>query len=457
MRSLRRLFPHLFAGLLILAGPVSAEVTLAPLFQDHAVLQRGQPVSIWGSAAPGEAVRLRYRDWTADTTAGADGRWLAMLGPLTVGPAGELICAGRDNTLTRTDVVVGDVWLCSGQSNMQFPVRDALNARTEIAAAAEVADIRQFRVAFATASEPAVTVRGDWRRASPDTVGDFTAVGYFFAREYQRKTGVPVGLINASVGATAVESWIAATTLRADAHFSPALARWQEVLATYPARRADYEAQLATWERASGRERLELARHGTRKPALPIGPGHRNEPGSLFHAMIAPLAGYGLRGVLWYQGEANVTRTAEYAGLFTTLIRDWRQHWAEPELPFYFVQLAGHADPQPGADWPRLREAQASALALPATGMVTAIALGEAKDIHPLNKQDVGRRLAALALARLEGVSGPTAGPVFQGIEPAVPGSLRVRFTTANRALVARGAVLSGFGLAEADPQFDPA
>src|SRR6478752_7441658 len=229
MRSLRRLFPHLFAGLLILAGPVSAEVTLAPLFQDHAVLQRGQPVSVWGAAAPGEAVRLRYRDWTADTTAGADGRWLAVLGPLTPGPAGELVCQGRDNTLTRADVVVGDLWLCSGQSNMQFPVRDALNARAEIAVAAAVADIRQFRVAFATASEPAATVRGDWRRASPDTVGDFTAVGYFFAREMQRKTGVPVGLINASVGGTFIESWIASATLEADARFAAVMDRWEEV------------------------------------------------------------------------------------------------------------------------------------------------------------------------------------------------------------------------------------
>lgn len=449
--TLRLLF--LVAGYGLLVIPTSAEVTLASLFQDGAVLQRDEKISVWGAAEPGEAIRISYRAWSADTVADADGRWRVAFGPLAPGPAAELVVRGREQTLTRTNVVVGDVWLCSGQSNMQFAVRDALGGEAE-RNLAEFPPVRQFRVGFATASTPASTAQGAWRTAARDTVGDFTAVGYFFARDWQRHSGVPVGLINASVGGTAIESWIAADTLRADRRFIAVQDRWNAVLASHPAKQQDYRARLAAWESATGRERMELARRGSRKPQPPIGPGHRDEPGSLFHAMIAPLAGYGIRGVLWYQGEANATRADEYAELFTALIRDWRARWHEPALPFYFVQLAGYADPNPTAHWPALREAQARALTLPATGMVTAIDVGEQNDIHPANKATVGRRLAALAVARATDPSTPSPGPALRHSQIFPDGTVRLTF---DRPLARRDETPRGFIIAGDDRHFYPA
>ncbi|MCR6630427.1 MAG: sialate O-acetylesterase [Magnetospirillum sp.] len=282
------------ALLTALTGALHADVSLAPLFVDHAVLQRRVAVPVWGQALPGEAVRVEFREHAVATVADEGGRWRVQLPPMEAGAPGELVVTGK-NVLRLADVVVGEVWLCGGQSNMAFRVEEL--ERPEVIAEATNAQIRHFAVGFAVAASPAETAKGAWQICSPATVGKFTATGYYFARELQQRLGVPVGLINSSVGGTQIESWMSAEALASNPAFAVVQARWAAVIGDYPSQRRDYEAALAWWKKASGRERLESAKQGKRKPTPPRSALHRDAPASLFNAMINPLVPYALRGI----------------------------------------------------------------------------------------------------------------------------------------------------------------
>ena len=459
-------------ALLFLAAldlPARADVALAALFQDHVVLQRDQPVPIWGHAAPGEAVAVMFRGQTQHVLAGADGTWLVHLAPLggSATPA-ELVVAGR-NTVRVSDVLVGEVWLCSGQSNMEFPVLDPASRIFHLEqAAAEVAAadfplIRQFKVARAVAEKPTATLQGDWAVCSPATAGNFTAVGYFFARELSRRLGVPVGIINSTWGGTPIESWMSAEVLASDPAFAVVDQRWRQTLAGYPAKKPAAERALAAWQedeaiaKAAGETAHAAFLAAHRKPRQPRGPGDPWTPSGLFNGMIAPLKPYAWRGVLWYQGESNAEHAAEYRALFGAMITQWRHDWGRGDFPFYFVQLANYRVPADatGSTYAFLREAQAQTLALPATGMAVTIDIGNPENIHPGNKQAVGRRLALLALAQLHDLAGEWSGPVFASASREGP-AMRVRFTHA-ASLAARTAPLAGFALAGADRIFHSA
>jgi sialate O-acetylesterase len=445
-----------------------ADVTLAPLFHDHAVLQCDQPVPVWGQAEPGEAVTVAFGGQNLRTIAGVDGRWLVRLAPLPASshPA-ELVVTGK-NTVRATDVLVGEVWLCSGQSNMEFPVNDPKiayfkldNAAAEVAAA-DYPLIRQFKVARAVAAAPAASVRGDWAVCSPETVGQFTAAGYFFARDLHRKLGVPVGIINSTWGGTPVESWMSAQALAAP-EFHAVAARWQQMLAEFPSKKTEADAAIAAWNRAEAAAKANgPAAHAiflqqNRRPRLPRGPGDPWTPSGLFNGMIAPLVPAAFRGVLWYQGESNAERASEYRALFGTMITQWRETWARGNFPFYFVQLANYrlpSDPS-GATYAFLREAQAQTLALPNTGMAVTIDIGNPDDIHPGNKQEVGHRLALIAETNTYGCAGEASGPVVASVSRD-GAALRVKFTHAE-GLATRHASSTGFALAGADKVFHPA
>jgi sialate O-acetylesterase len=439
---------------LALGGTLAAEVTLAPLFTDHAVLQRHVEVPVWGRAAPGEVVTVHFRGHTARTTTLSDGTWRIALPPLERGEPAELVVSG-DNTLRCRDVLVGEVWLASGQSNMAFRLEEL--EKPEIVAAATDGQIREFSVPSATASAPAATLQGTWRVGGPATAGKFSAIGYYFARQLREHLGVPVGLVNASVGGTQIESWMSAEALAADPAFAVVHARWAAVVADYPRRLAEHEVALARWEAASGRERVALARQGQRKPVPPRRESHRDAPSSLFNAMVNPLVPFAVRGILWDQGGSNAARSGEYAALFKAHITDWRTRWGDPALPFLFVQDRNYRDPQsPGDHRAQLREAQAAALALPATGMAVTIDIGAPDDPHPRNKAEEGRRLALLALARVHDYPVIASGPVLRSV--AVDGALvRVRFETFGATLASRHDPLRGFALAGADGQYRPA
>jgi sialate O-acetylesterase len=425
-------------ALLLSLVTARANVTFSSLFSDHAVLQRDKPVSVWGRADPGEPVTVTFRGQSVGATADAAGRWTVILDAIPVQTEGADLAAAGKNRIVARDVVVGEVWLCSGQSNMEFVLRGpesrpGLGYRVEDADA-EVATaryplIRQYRVPRRVSSAPQADLGGAWQCCSPETAAGFTAVGYFFARTVVQKLGVPVGLVNSAYAGTPIEAWMSAAAFAS----SPGL------------------AAIRARERSGG---SAVAVPGMRSPPL----GSPSQPEGLFNGMVAPLIPYGLRGILWYQGESNAERAGEYRALFPAMIAAWREQFGQGDLPFYFVQLANFAPPgAPGrATWAYLREAQAEALSLPQTGMAVAIDLGDPRDIHPRNKQEVGRRLAAIALVNLYGLSGDVSGPQFAGIEPA-GAALRVRFDYAQTGLITHDRPVQSLEIAGADRIFHPA
>lgn len=446
------------ALLLLLTTALRAEVSLAPLFGDHAVLQCDKPVPVWGRAAAGEKVSVAFRGQTLATTAAADGAWLVTLAPLpATGEGADLTVAGT-NTITLRDVVVGEVWLASGQSNMEWPVARAQDAEREIAAA-NFPLLRHLRIDHAVADQPATAAKSSgWESATPQAAGAFTAVGYYFARDLHRKLGVPVGIIHSSWGGTPIESWMPEAALRSAAAWPAIDARWQKNLAEFPERSANYAAERAAWQAAEEKAKATKTKNPVPWPRAPVGPGTPYALSGLFNGMIAPLQPAAVRGFLWYQGEANWPRAAEYTELFPAMIRAWRAGFGGGEPPFLFVQLADFADPgdPTGRGWAPLREAQAKALALPATGMAVAIDIGNPKDIHPTNKQEVGRRLALLARSIAYGQTVDCEGPVFAGAVHE-DGAMRVRFKHVATGLVAHGKPPQSLELAGTDKVFHPA
>jgi sialate O-acetylesterase len=425
------------------------------------VLQRDQTIRIWGTANAAEAVEVAFAGQTAATTAGQDGRWLVTLPAQPASAESrELRIRGR-NTLTIHDVLVGDVWICGGQSNMEFAVRDARDGAHE-AAAADQPLIRHLKIDRKLAEEPREDFTATpWRRAEPAYVGNFTAAGYFFAREMVRATGGPVGLVNCSWSGTSIEPWMSAAALAEKPEFAVVGERWRADLEAYPERRRIFDQVIIEWEKAEAAAQAAgaaahvqfLKEH--RRPRPPAGaPDHPypGNPSQIYNGMVYPLRHAAVCGVLWYQGEANAVRAKEYAALFAASIRGWRDTFGRPEMPFYYVQIANF---NVDTDWPRLREAQARGLALPGTGMAVAIDIGDPDNIHPVNKQDVGRRLALIALAKLEHRAVEYSGPVFADATFA-PGAARVCFTHAE-GLQTRNGPLAALELAGSDRVFHSA
>ena len=453
MRILRQFFP-----VLCLCAAGRADVTLAPLFQDHAVLQRDKALPVWGRADAGEQVTVSFKGQQVSTTTEANGRWRVTLAavPASAEPA-KLVVTGK-NTVTIRDVVVGEVWLASGQSNMEWPVRMAQDAAGEIAAANNPL-LRHLTVGHNVAATPAETVKtSGWQAATPETAGEFTAIGYFFGRDLQRRLGVPVGIIDSSWGGTAIEVWMSDDALRSTAAFPAINARWQKDLAEFPARLKNYPLEQEAWKKGEEHAQATHAKNPVPWPRVPVGPGTPYAPSGLFNGMIAPLQPGALRGILWYQGEANWMHPEEYAELFPALIRSWRTGWGQGDVPFYFVQLANYAVPNDPTfrAWARLREAQTQALLLRATDMAVTIDIGEAKDIHPRNKQEVARRLALIAKAETYGIPGDFAGPVFERATPEGR-ALRVHFSHAATGLISYNLPVQSLELAGADRRFFPA
>ncbi len=451
---------------LTLAGlnATRADVIPGPLFSDGAVLQRDKPVSVWGKADRGEKIVVTFADQRRETTADADGRWVVLLDPLaTSGVGANLIIAGK-NTVTLHDVVVGEVWLCSGQSNMEFAVSRTTQAKQEIAAA-HFSLLRQVKIARAVAENPTDDAKTTgWKSATPETVGEFTAVGYFFARDLHLKLGVPIGLVHSSWGGTPVESWMSPAALASDSAFKVVFERWQQTVAAYPRAKEAYEPLLAAWStaeaaaKAKGSPAHDAYLKKNPRPRAPRGPGDPWTPTGLFNGMINPLLPYAVRGILWYQGESNAERASEYHALFAKLITSWRAHFGQGDVPFYWVSLANYkpVEDQGGRTYAFLREAQTQTLSLPNTGQALAIDIGDPNDIHPTNKQEVGRRLALLAKHRVYHIVGDDTGPTFASVTRE-GNALRVRFTHGSGGLIAHDKPLQSLEIAGADRVYQPA
>lgn len=449
MRKLALLVSSLFP----LAGWLAADVRLPALLSDGMVIQRGLPVHVWGWAEPGEKVAAAFRGQEASAVADGAGRWEAYFPPADAGGPFEMTVRGG-NAIVLRDVYVGEVWVASGQSNMVWPLSRSNDAEREIAAA-EFPHIRYFKVKLTVADERRSDVEGRWLAVSPETAGEFSGVGYFFARHLHEKLGAPFGVIQSAWGGTPAEAWTSAATLDSDASLAPFLQEWAQVLADYPEAAKAHEKALQRWRQAAAKAKAD-GRAEPRRPRAPRGPGHQHTPAGLFNAMIAPLTPYAVRGAIWYQGENNASRGhgERYRGLFQAMIRDWRREWGLGMFPFLFAQLANYGRVPPESTWPEVREAQAMTLDLAHTAMAVTIDIGNPADIHPRNKQEVGRRLALAARAKVYGESGLAfSGPVFR--QAAREGrALRLWFDHAAGGLTARGGALRGFELAAADGKY---
>jgi sialate O-acetylesterase len=458
----------LFASAVLLAASLAqADVKTASLFQDHAVLQQGRPVPVWGGADPGEAVTVTYAAGalrkTASATADGEGRWRVELPALPASAEpGTLTISGK-NTQTFSDVLVGEVWLASGQSNMEWSVKNSGNPEEEIAAATDPL-IRAVKIMHLSSAKPVENTGGKWQVCSPSAAGGFSAVAYSFARELREKLGpgVPVGILDSSWGGTPIEAWMSMESL-ADPKFTGIGERWAKRVADFPAAKEKYDAELAAWTAEENAAKAAGTAFSKKKPALPFQPYPHHQPSGLYNGMIHPLRSYAVRGTIWYQGETNVGRPDEYRLLFAEMIKSRRSDFAQADLPFFWVQLAAFGDRNPqGVAWPLLREAQNDTLAVPNTGQAVAIDIGDLSTIHPPNKREVGVRLARLALRRTYGHNQVVdAGPVLVRIEKGAQGSLRVHFDQTAEGLrntnAADPAVVLGFEVAGADKKFQAA
>lgn len=437
-----------------------ADVKPSALFADHAVLQRDRPVPVWGAAAAGEEISVIFAGNTVSTTADAAGRWRVELPAMAASAQPRDLVVRGSNTITITDVLVGEVWIASGQSNMARTLSNtSFDNVFEYAASTDFPMIREFTVGRVVAEQPAEDVTGEWLCAGPETLSKFSATAWFFARDLYALLRVPVGIINSSWGGTPAEAWTDTEALRASPVHAAVEQRWDEMLAAYPAAKASYDEARVKWENQKASASAVGEKLTKRAPVMPPGPGHHYTPSGLFNGMIAPLTPAAFRGVIWYQGENNarVPRDLEYRQLFPSLITGWRRVFAQGDFPFYWVQLANFsAGDAQSTVWATLRESQTLTLALPNTGQAVTIDIGNVTDIHPKNKRDVGRRLARLALRRTYGLDIVDSGPVLAraALEDA---GWRVYFTHADSGLMTPLNTLSGFELAGEDRVFHPA
>lgn len=442
---------------LVLAGQASAEVRLPAVFGDNMVLQRDMPVPVWGWADAGEKVTVKAAGQTVTAAPGSDGKWSAKLAPLSVGGPITVTVSGK-NTITMNNVLVGEVWFCSGQSNMQMSVKSSNDSEKEIAAA-NFPQIRLLSVPLRGTQEPQAEFQGKWQQCSPESVANFSAAAYFFGRELYKNLNVPIGLIHCSWGGSSCEAWVKRSILEADPQYKELLEKWDRDCENYdPAKvKAAFETQMAKWRKDAAAAKAA----GKEVPRAPRNPGDirtgQHRPANLYNGMLYACMPYAIRGALWYQGETNAGRAYQYRDLFPLMIKSWRDEWKQGDFPFYFVQLANYMaeKPEPSeSGWAELREAQTMTLKLPHTGQAVIIDIGEAKDIHPKNKQDVGKRLALWALAKDYGKNIVFSGPMFKSAEKQ-DNKMVVHFDHVGGGLVAKnGPALKGFAVAGADHKF---
>jgi len=404
---MKRLYVFIFLFWISLIH-VFGNIKLPALFSDNMVLQREMAVPVWGWADPGEKVIVELGGHFAETTASVEGRWKVSLGHLEAGGPFQLIVKGK-NTITIQNVLVGEVWVCSGQSNMAMEVKESANAKQEISSA-YYPQMREFQVKrtksliplddVSPVDHPEISTLNKWEVCDSSTVGHFTAVGYYFGLNLYKKLKIPIGLIHASWGGTTAEAWTPRDTMESDPDLNLILKHWPDYNNDEEWLKDEYGKFVKEVETAH--------KQGITEPL------YFNQPSVLYNGIIAPLIPYAIRGVAWYQGESNAYRSYQYRTLLPALIQKWRTAWGEGTFPFLVVQLANYSfEPQV---FPELREAQSMAVSVPRTNMVVTIDLGDSASIHPLNKQDVGYRLYLLACNTVYGEKILCSGPAFKSM-----------------------------------------
>ncbi|MBA63304.1 MAG: sialate O-acetylesterase [Planctomycetaceae bacterium] len=383
---------------------LQAEVSVSNLFTNHMVVQQGKPVIVWGKETAGAMLNVSMAGNSATATADAGGRWTVRLPALKANSGPHEITIQGSSTIKISDILVGEVWICSGQSNMQWPVASANDPQLE-ALAAKFPRIRLITVPQVGTQEAQDNFDGQWKAVTPETVLQFSAVGYFFGRQLHQTLDVPVGLIDNAWGGSACEAWIPRDVLENNGH-TELLAHWDKLADEYDAgaMEAKFQKAVENWKKRAAAAKTAGKSNPPypRRPRNPLAGQHR--PANLYQGVLNPIIGYPIQGAIWYQGEANATRAKQYQDLFPLMIKTWREAWKQGDFSFYWVSLADFKDEvsEPTeADWAELREAQTMTMSkLPNTGEAIITDLGEAHDIHPRNKQDVAKRLARWALAQ---------------------------------------------------------
>ena len=453
MKQLRALMAALamFAMAGTFAPTAQAEVRLPKLFSDHMVLQQGLPLKVWGWAEPGEKVTVEFRKQKTTVTTPASGKWMVTLKAEAAGDPGTLTVIGK-NTVTISDVLVGEVWIASGQSNMEFGMRGSFESAADIAASANPL-IRHFNVKKAKADQPLTDVSGTWQLAGPDTTTSFSAVGYYFSRELQKALKVPVGVIHTSWGGSPAEVWMSEPVLSGNAEYK------RDILDIYPAQQERFEKALAQYKKDKDAAKADGKPFAKQAPRAPW------KPTELFNAMIAPLIPYTIQGAIWYQGESNAGHAWQYRTLYADMIRNWRNDWQQGDFTFLGVQLApfDHSRKRSleeitavptNSNWAELREAQVlSTIVLKNCGLAVITDVGDKDDIHPTKKAPVGARLALQARQIAYGEKLVAVGPTYQGLE--TKGNLAIlSFDNVGGGLEAHDGALVGFAISGEDQNF---
>ncbi|MBT7298681.1 MAG: hypothetical protein HN849_04175 [Victivallales bacterium] len=458
----------LIAAALFVSFPMlhGADLKLSGVFADHMVLQRQKPAPVWGWAIPGERVTVRFAGQSKSAVADAAGKWQLRLDPMPASAESRTLVAearAAQQQLRITDVLVGDVFLLAGQSNMTWWLSSSTGG-DEATKRADYPWLRHFDPGWQCTSKPAADVsRGaEWQVCAPDNAGRFSGVGFFFAESLHAVHNVPIGLMQTAIAATWGENWVSRAAMDANPDFRYCLDKYKEALARLPGEEKRWEG-----ERAGHEAKVAEAKAVGKKPPSPsyfvkngpMGPKHTRRPNALYNGRVAPLMPFALRGIVWYQGEGNtqIKLAEKYHMLLTTLVQSWRAGFAQGDVPFFIVQLPRYSYADPWHSWPLVREAQLRvALEQPNCGLVTLMDEGERKEIHPRNKRPVGERLARLARTVIYGEDLTPTGPVLDRHEVR-DGAMHLRFRHVGEGLAARNGALRTFTVCGADRVFQPA
>lgn len=432
----------LFAAAMVLGICSNADVQVSNLFSDNLVMQRDVPAPVWGTAESGEKVTVKIGSSEASAVADGKGRWMAKLPAMKMNAEPQEMTIAGKNTLTIKNVLVGDVWICSGQSNMEWSL-GGCNAKEDVDSA-NLPKIRRIKFDHRTADKPGSEVSRKWDICTPQTAPGFTAVGFYFARKVQKETGVPIGLLDNNWGGTRIEPWIPPCGFEMEKSLAGIVT---DVKKREQAYRDDLVKSLDPLEKWIPEAKKAVASPGTEIPPMPNLPkspyGDPGFPSSIYNGQICPIVPFAIKGALWYQGESNGGEGDEYYAKTNALVGGWRKIFGVGDFPFYFVQLANFQQPNDnptgGDGWARLRMAQLKSLKIPNTGMAVAIELADAAnpgDIHPKNKFDVGERLALWALAKDYGKKDIVySGPLYKSMK--VEGDkIRLEFDSAGSGLM---------------------
>ncbi len=447
----------IFSVISLYSATALSDVKLPSVVGEGMVLQRETVVNIWGWADPGEQVGV-LPGWSAKKvykdTAGPDGKWMVEVATPSAGGPYEITVKGN-NEITLKDVLIGEVWVCSGQSNMQWTLANSKSWEQE-KANTDIPSMRLFKVALKPSQTPLDDCDGSWKKSDQQSASVFSGVGYFFGKYIHERLGVPVGIIQSAWGGTPAEAWMQVDIIESDEEFSPIIDMWTDFIAREDEFKKQYEQQLEEWKLKVEKAKSE----GKNPPRRPFEPGPlrvQNRPAYLYNGMIKPILNYTIQGAIWYQGESNAGRAYQYRRLFPAMIANWRQSWGLGEFPFYFVEIApfNYGTDGVGAE---IREAQFMTLkSSPNTGMASTMGIGNCEDIHPTNKRDVGKRLALIALANTYGHNWlVSSGPLYT--HHRIEGEkIRLFFNHAGSGLVFEDGEPGGFEICGPDKKFHPA